>query len=100
MAAQNNQPKKILFFSWPAVVFILLCLGVLLVGWTFLAVADDVHVSAKVSAPPPTGSATIVTPTDGQRFSAVPITVTGTCPSDGSGAYIKLYRNDFFSGSA
>ena len=97
---QAAAPKKILIFSWPAVVFVLLLIGVLLVGWTFLAVADDIDVSAKVSAPLPTGPATITAPSDGQHFSAVPITVTGTCPADGSGAYIKLFRNNVFSGTA
>jgi hypothetical protein len=92
--------KRFLFLPWPAIVFLMLCVGVLLAGWTFMAGADDIHVSAKVSAPLPSGPATIITPTDGQHFTSVPITVTGTCPSDGSGAYIKLYRNDVFSGSA
>ena len=95
-----NQNKKNLVFSWPSVVFVLICMGVLLVGWTFLATADEIHVSAKVPAPLPTGPATIVTPIHGQHFTSVPVDVTGTCPSDGSGAYIKLYRNDFFSGTA
>jgi hypothetical protein len=101
MPRQKPKTKpKILFFSWPSVAFVLLCIGVLLAGWTFLAVAEDVHVRAKVSAPQPTGAATIFAPNDSQHFTAVPVTVSGTCPADGSGAYIKLYRNDFFSGVA
>jgi hypothetical protein len=96
----KSKQRTILNFSWPAVVFFLLCVGIMLAGWTFLASAADITVRAKVSAPLPTGPATIDTPTNGRHFSHVPVTVSGTCPSDGSGAYINLYRNDVFSGSA
>jgi hypothetical protein len=85
------------FLPWPVILFILLSIGVLLIGWTFQTEADDVHVTAKVSAPLPTGPAVITSPGDGSRFTNVPITVSGTCPTD---TYVKLYRNDFFSGTA
>jgi hypothetical protein len=75
-------------------------MGVLLVGWTFRAGADDIVVTAEVHAPLPSGPAVIEVPTDGAHFSAVPITVSGSCPADGTGAYIKLYRNNAFSGTA
>lgn len=39
----------------------------------------------------------MTTPTEGQVFTAIPITAHGTCPAD---SYIKLYRNSVFSGSA
>jgi hypothetical protein len=89
--------KRRLHLPWPFVSFILLSIGVLLLGWTFQTTADNIHVTAKVSAPLPAGPATITSPGDGSRFSDVPITVSGTCPTD---TYIKLYRNDFFSGTA
>jgi hypothetical protein len=89
--------RRRLFLPWPAVAFILLAIGVLLLGWTFQATADDIHVTAKVSAPLPIGPAVITSPGDGSRFSDVPITVSGTCPTD---TYIEIYRNDFFSGTA
>jgi hypothetical protein len=79
------------------IALIILSIGVLLAGWTFQAEADNLAVSAKVSAPLPGGPAVITSPGDGTRFSSVPITVAGTCPSD---TYIKLYRNDVFSGTA
>jgi hypothetical protein len=91
-----NARSSRLFLPWPLVTFILLSIGVLLVGWTFQAEADDIHVTAKISAPLPSGPAVITSPGDGTHFSDVPITVSGTCPSD---TYIKLYRNDFFSGT-
>jgi hypothetical protein len=86
-----------LFLPWPLVSFLLLTVGVLLVGWTFQAAADDIHVTAKVSAPLPSGPAVITSPGDGSRFTSVPITVSGTCPTD---TYIKIFRNNFFSGTA
>jgi hypothetical protein len=88
--------KKRLFLPWPIILFILLCVGVLLIGWTFQAAADNLRVTAKVSAPLPSGPAIITSPGDGTHFTDVPITVAGTCPVD---TYIKLYRNDFFSGT-
>jgi hypothetical protein len=102
----GNRPKKRqqlissrksrVFLPWPIITFILLTLGVLLLGWTFQTQADDIHVTAKVSAPLPSGAAVITSPGDGSRFTSVPITVSGTCPVD---TYIKLYRNNFFSGT-
>jgi hypothetical protein len=102
---RRNTPKKTSAFTrksrfimpWPYIVFIFLCVGVLLAGWTFQAAADDISVRAKVSAPLPSGPAVITSPGDGTHFTDVPITVAGTCPTD---TYIKLYRNDFFSGTA
>jgi hypothetical protein len=93
--AQTRKSKFIL--PWPFLVFLVIAIGVLLVGWTFQAIADDVHVTAKVSAPLPSGPAVITSPGDSSRFTSVPITVSGTCPTD---TYIKIYRNNFFSGTA
>jgi hypothetical protein len=89
--------KSRFVLPWPYVIFIFLCVGVLLAGWTFQAAADNITVRAKVSAPLPSGPAVITSPGDGTHFTDVPITVAGTCPTD---TYIKLYRNDFFSGTA
>jgi hypothetical protein len=94
-STQKRRSKFIL--PWPLIVFLILATGVLLVGWTFQATADDIHVTAKVSAPLPSGPAVITSPGDGSRFTTVPITVSGTCPTD---TYIKIYRNNFFSGTA
>lgn len=88
--------KSRFVLPWPYIVFIFLCIGVLLVGWTLQAAADSITVRAKVSAPLPAGPAVITSPGDGTHFSNVPITVAGTCPTD---TYIKLYRNDVFSGT-
>jgi hypothetical protein len=95
---QSNLNKKSRFvLPWPYVIFILMCVGVLLAGWTFRAGADNLNVTAKVSAPLPSGPAEITSPGDGTRFTSVPITVAGTCPAD---TYVQIYRNDFYSGTA
>lgn len=95
-----KRPPVRRLLAYPAVLFVLLCVGVLLTIWTFKALADSVLISAVVEAPPVTGAAVITSPADGQHFTSVPITVAGTCPSDGSGGYVKVYRNNVFSGAA
>ena len=82
--------------SYPLLLFLLLLLGVLLVGWTSAAKADDFNVQAKVKGIPPASPAVITSPTEGAIFQEVPIDVAGTCPLD---SYINLYRNNFFSGT-
>lgn len=104
--------------KWPLIVFVLLCILVLLVGWTFQATAASpcdppatflndppnppythctsniLNVSAKVPAPLPTEPAIITSPADGTHFTTTPITVSGTCPSDS--AYVEIYDNGYF----
>lgn len=91
-----NQKSRF-YLPWPYIFFLLLCVGVLLAGWTFKTNAADIIVKAKVPADPITEPAVITNPVNGQRFTEYPISVSGTCPKD---SYIKLYRNDVFSGSA
>jgi hypothetical protein len=79
----------------PGSVFGVLIVGVLLCGVSVRAIADQLHVTARIPAPPLTEAATITTPIDGQTFTASPITVTGTCPDN---SYVNLYRNGMFSG--
>lgn len=100
---RKNNSKKSPFIKksrfilpWPVTVLILLAVGVLLVGWTFQAGAANLQVSAKVSAPLPTDPAIITSPSDGDRFSEIPITVEGTCPLD---SYVNIYTNNFYRGS-
>jgi len=78
-------------------VLLLLCIGVLLVGLTFNAYGDSYDVTATILAPLPGAPATITSPSDQTHFTATPITVTGTCPQN---TYVKLNRNNVFSGSA
>ncbi len=50
----------------------------------------------KISSPPPTAPASITSPATGRTFNAVPITVTGLCPT---GLLVKIFSNNIFVGS-
>jgi hypothetical protein len=54
-------------------------------------------VQGKVQTPPPTTAATIGSPTNGQTFTSMPITVSGLCPNN---LLIKIFANNVFVGSA
>jgi hypothetical protein len=99
-AKKRPVKKKKSRFSlpYPLVVFLLLCAGFFLVACTFGVSADDVLVTASIKAPPISSPAIITSPSSGAHFSAVPITVTGSCPPNA--AYIELFRNGFMGGSA
>lgn len=81
----------------PAGVFLLLCIGVLIAGWTLQGFAATIDVTGKVLAQIPGSAAEITSPADQTHFTSAPITVSGTCPSN---TYVKLYRNNNFSGVA
>jgi hypothetical protein len=51
----------------------------------------------RVQTPAPTSAATIATPSNGQAFSKMPITINGLCTS---GLLVKLFANNIFIGSA
>ena len=74
---------------------ILLCTGVLIAGTTYYAQAVSYDVTATVPAPALSQPAVIASPVSQLHFSSTPITVTGSCPSD---SYVKLFRNNNFSG--
>lgn len=89
-------------FAYPLFIFLLLCTGVLLIAWTFKTGAANINVTAKVSDSFVTDPAVITAPTEGSRFTSIPIDVHGTCPTSPSytAAYVKIYDNDVFRGSA
>jgi hypothetical protein len=97
-AVKTAKRKRFLFIPYPLVLFLLLCAGVYLVAWTFDAHADDLIVNAIVKDKPITERPDIDPSIDGKHYHAVPIEVSGTCPANA--AYIKIFRNGFFSGSA
>lgn len=51
----------------------------------------------RVQTPAPTSAATIATPSNGQSFSKMPITVNGLCTT---GLLVKVFANNIFIGSA
>ena len=97
--AKRPAHKKLLLH--PATVFLLLCVGVLLLGQSLIAKADvsdsvSYSVHGRVPAAPLTEPAVIIHPKDGDQVEGSPITLSGSCPTE---SYIKLYRNDIFAGT-
>ncbi len=76
---------------------ILLVVGVLMVGASRAALADDMTVTASLLGPAPTVAATIDTPAEGTRYTTKPVEVAGSCPV---GTYVKILRNGVESGIA
>ncbi len=82
----------------PLAVFLLLCVGVFLSGWTLKAKGADIRVTAAVHGPAVTSPAVIMAPANRQHFKSIPITVSGSCPVNA--AYVEIFRNDVMGGSA
>lgn len=101
VAASKRSARKIAWHKrlvlHPLSIFLLLCTGVLIVGLTVRALADSYTVTGVVPAAPITQPATIAQPAHNVHVLAAPLAVTGSCPDN---SYIKLYRNDAFSGAA
>jgi hypothetical protein len=105
-SAQRKKAKRIVkqnrrlhhrIFLHPITVFILLCLGVLIVTMTFRAAAASYTVRGKVPAPPLAEAATISAPADLSITNASIISVQGKCPP---ASYVVLTRNGAMSGVA
>lgn len=58
---------------------------------------ESLGLSGVVPGEPPTQAPSINSPVDGQVFTEIPITVSGTCQA---GHIIEVYKNDVFAGSA
>ena len=91
--------------SYLPLAFLMLLVGVTLARLSFPAnaatpytgpEAGSIGLTGTVPAKPPTTAATIDKPTDQQRFTATPITVSGTCPT---GTLVEIFKNDIFAGS-
>lgn len=95
---KNYSRRRRSIFEHPLFIFIVLCVGVFLAGWTLKANGANVLVTAQVHAPPVTDPAVITSPMGGQHFKSIPITVSGTCPS--GAAYVEIFRNNLMGGSA
>jgi hypothetical protein len=93
----QNRSRR-LFLPYPLILFLMLCAGTYLVATTLHSYANDIHVTAKVSAPLVTDPAAIGSPVEGQRFSAIPVPVSGTCPLNA--AYVEIFSNGVMKGTA
>jgi len=93
--------------SYIPLAFIVMVVGVILVGYSLLTVgrasagdpppqAGSIGLSGEVPTTPPKVAATITSPTNGQRFSTSPVTVSGSCPT---GTLVEIFKNQIFAGS-
>jgi hypothetical protein len=88
--------------SYAALMLVTLCAGFVMLAATAntLAVQNpqsgSVAIGGVMPGPAPTQAATILQPTAGQRFTSLPITVTGTCSP---GLVVQIYKNNVFAGS-
>jgi len=78
----------------PLIMFMFLCAGVFMAGWTFHVVAATI-ISSTIQAPALRTGATIRTPTTGTSLAASTTHVTGECPSQ---SYVALQVNGAFNG--
>jgi hypothetical protein len=58
--------------------------------------SGSIGVQGTIQSPPPKTGATISVPTNGQTFTALPITVRGLCPAD---LLVEVFKNNVFGGS-
>lgn len=89
--------------SYAALAFITLLAGVMLAGVTRTTLAVDnpqtgyYGVSGVMPGAPPQKAPVILTPTNGQSFNSLPITVSGLCDKS---TVVQIYKNDIFAGTA
>jgi hypothetical protein len=57
---------------------------------------NGVGLQGEVAAPAPTVAASIVSPANGANFTAVPMTLTGSCPAN---TLVKIFKNGVFGGA-
>lgn len=82
---------------------LLLLVGLALTAFTAAAAtpydgpeAGSIGLTGIMPGKPPTVAATINKPSQGQRFTETPVTVSGTCPAE---TLVEIYKNDIFAGS-
>lgn len=90
--------------SYPGLLFLLLVVGVLLLGSSLGArgavqnpQSGSVGLTGTVNGPPPSTAAVIGSPQNGSHTTTVPITVSGTCPT---GTFVDIEKNSVFAGAA
>jgi hypothetical protein len=81
----------------PLSMLLILCVGVLVIGWTYKSLADSYVVTAQVDAPALEQGAVITYPSNGQTFTDQSLVVQGTCQVN---SYVDLYDNSVFDGVA
>jgi len=89
--------------SYLSLGIILLIVGLALTSYTVFAAtpydgpeSSSISLTGAMPGKAPTVAATIDVPSGQQRFSATPISVSGTCPAK---TLVEVFKNDIFSGS-
>jgi hypothetical protein len=91
--------------SYLILAFLLAVTGLVLAIYTFSAnaatpyngpEAGSIGLTGRVPAVPPKTGATITSPTNGQHFTTLPVTVKGNCPAN---TLVEIYKNNIFAGS-
>jgi hypothetical protein len=91
--------------SYAGLFFVLLVSGVLLLGMSWAASAappavnpqsGSVGLSGVVRGPAPKTAAVLLTPRNGTHTTTIPITVSGTCPSN---TFVNVLKNGVFAGA-
>lgn len=92
--------------SYAGLFFILLLAGVLLLGISYSTDAaqpvvnpqsGSIGLTGRVPGPPPSTSATILSPSNGSHTSTIPITISGACTA---GDFVNIFKNNVFGGAA
>ena len=81
---------------------LLLVVGFALLTFTSYAASpppapSSVGIIGTMPGKPPTTAAVIKSPTNGQRFSSTPISISGTCPAT---TLVEVFKNNIFAGSS
>lgn len=92
------------YTSYPSLLILLVVVGIILGIGSVSAATDpspppqsgSIGLNGTKPGPPPSVAAVITSPTNQQRFSATPVTVTGTCPAT---TLVEIFKNDIFAGS-
>jgi hypothetical protein len=95
--AQKTRPLHKRIMLHPFFVFIFMCIGVLLVAWTLKAAAVNIKVTARVAGVAPSIPAVINSPVENDRFSTLPVSISGSCPAD---SYVNIFSNGVELGTA
>lgn len=89
--------------SYVPLAFLLLVVGLVLTVFSSSTLAQrpgpaagSVGLTGSVPGKPPAKAPVILSPSNGQRFSTSPITISGTCEP---GTLVEIFKNDIFAGS-
>jgi len=93
----TNRPLHKKVFLHPMAIMVMLCVGVLIIGWTYQVIAASYTVSAVVPAPKLNQGAIITFPLNNSAVKTSTIVISGTCALN---SYVNLYLNNAYDGTS